>query len=130
MRNLFATACALAALLGWLSPPASAQAPMVRRSAAALRPAARPVTSPYLNLLDPAGRGLAFNYYRRVRPELEFRRADERLSRSVHGLERQIPGEENRPTGQTGLSPTGHAATFMNSGGYFPLLQRRAGARQ
>lgn len=87
-----------------------------------LRPQSRrPVTSPYLNLLD-RNRGIGSNYYRRVRPELEFRQNDARLSRSLNALRRQQLATQVQIRSQ--LSGTGHRTSFLNLGGYFPSARR------
>jgi len=91
-------------------------------------PTRRPVTSPYLNLLRGAGGGgIGFNYYRRIRPEQEFRRADSNFNRSLDSLQNRVQNqqqeEERRPL--SGLNQTGHPVRFLDLGGYFPLNQRR-----
>jgi len=87
----------------------------------------RPTTSPYLNLLD-GNNSDAFNYFRRVRPEVDFRRENARLERSIQDLDRrafapppQTPTERIRT-----ISPTGHPTSFRSLSTYFP---RRSGGR-
>ena len=103
---------------------AAAQGPSAARSSVILSPSVRPVTSPYLNLLEDDGRGFVLNYYRRVRPELEFRRADDRINRSVSRLEQRVDRTSERTKTDGRPVPTGHRATFMNLGNYFPGLER------
>lgn len=78
-----------------------------------------PTTSPYLFLLRPDGAGFAFNYFRRVRPEMEFRRADNRIRQSVEQLDRRITEQREAPPAASGLRPTGHGVSFQNLGSYF-----------
>ena len=83
-------------------------------------PYLRPPTSPYLNLLRrdiPFG----FNYFRSVRPELEFRRANVQQFRSLQSIQRQVQEQERllRQSPTSRLSPTGHQVNFLNLGGYF-----------
>lgn len=83
----------------------------------------RPVTSPYLNLLatdDPDAQ--AFQYYRRVRPEMEFRQAAERQGTAIRGLQRELDDVRRGELMQSptsALGATGHPTQFMNLGGYF-----------
>lgn len=90
-----------------------------------------PTTSPWLNLLNrPGGGGILFNYYQRVRPEMEFRGNNANLARSVNDLSQQINQQQALKPG-AGLGQTGHAATFMNLGGYFSGVngQQQTGAQ-
>jgi hypothetical protein len=87
-----------------------------------------PAYSPYLNLLRP-GNTAGANYYGLVRPELEFRSA-------YRGLQQQFNTQMSfqDQADQRGLPITGHAATFLNTGGYFlnssPSGGQRAGFGQ
>lgn len=87
----------------------------------------RSTTSPYLNLLDTRN-SEAFNYYRRYRPEREFRRADTDLELSVQNINRelmtppQFPQERIRTIG-----PTGHPTSFRTLSNYFPASGRSGG---
>lgn len=108
-------------LLGVLvagSDAALAQAPP-GLSRPRLRPWERPTTSPYLNLLGTGPGSFEFQYFRRVRPELEFRRANTQLQRSVEDLQRQIDVQRQQLQVGSGLGPTGHQTSFLNLGGYF-----------
>jgi hypothetical protein len=90
----------------------------------------RPVTSPYLGLLAAPGGSVEFEYFRRVRPELELRRETERLHRSLRTMRQQTePDEPLRRDGRSQdgtLRPltTGHSTSFMNRGNYFPNQRR------
>jgi hypothetical protein len=73
-----------------------------------------PAYSPYLNLTR-RGNSAAANYFGLVRPELDFRRA-------LRGPQLVGPTQMNmiqEADARTGLPVTGHAAVFMNTGGYF-----------
>jgi hypothetical protein len=108
------TAGALVLLL--FAAPASAQ----RRA-----PVRRPTLSPYLNLLN-RNNGVGFNYYQRVRPEVEFRNADRQLSSDVNTLQSRLNDlKAQREELKQGLSTTGHVPRFMDLKGYFPGLGRR-----
>ena len=88
-----------------------------------VNPHLRPTTSPYLNLLRDNGQNTALNYYRLVRPEMEFRRANVEQLRSIERLGRRVEEQAEQleqlqsPTSR--LGPTGHATSFLNYGGYF-----------
>ena len=114
-----------AGLLATLPQLSLAQAP-TPRSASRLRQAARrPVTSPYLYLLENNGSSLSFNYFRKVRPEVEFRRSDARLNRSIRRLKQRVEVNERTQRRQSQLGTTGHRATFLSRGNYFPLRRNR-----
>ena len=88
-------------------------------------PARRPAVSPYLNLLGGNGRSTAFNYFRSVRPENEFRNSYQQLGRSTQGLQRQITEQQRLIQSQaSGLSQSGHRTSFLNLGTYFPQTGR------
>ena len=110
---------------------AIAQGPSLTRPR--VRPYERPTTSPYLNLLQNNGRGVGFNYFRFVRPEVEFRQADSQFRRDQIDLQRQI--NQNRrdlqnqadaeQAAQSQLSPSGRAASFMTHQRYFGIAAGR-----
>ena len=110
--------------------PVAAQAP---RPSPIRIPTRRPTTSPYLNLLNNnnnnrigIGNNIGFNYYQRVRPEQEFRRANQQLSRSIGNLREEVRYQSLAPqSGRSQLGPTGHSSRFLNLGTYFPLSRRR-----
>jgi len=112
------TACAAGSLLiGVETAQAQGPSPFGNRLG---RPYSRPVTSPYLNLLRRDG-GIGFQYYRRVLPEREFRRADRRQFEALNQLSRRIDRQRQPETGRrgSGLGTTGHPTTFLNIGGFF-----------
>ena len=98
---------------------AAAQRPS-RNERPAVKAFQRPTTSPYLNLLGGGRGSFEFEYFRRVRPELEFRRTGAQLTQSVRNLQRQLDqrrGQESR----SGLGTTGHRTSFLNYSGYYNL---------
>jgi hypothetical protein len=113
MRLRLTSTILAAAVLALCVEHASAQGPDLR----AFR---RPTTSPYLNLLDNNGRGIGFNYYRRVKPEIEFREAYERQYQSIRKLDRRLEQQELRLQSlNSQLGTTGHTTSFMSYGSYF-----------
>jgi hypothetical protein len=78
-----------------------------------------PTFSPYLNLLR-GGSSPAINYFGIVRPEQRFMQSQIALSsqirqtnQAINDASQAVKGEDpNKP-------PTGHAATFNNTMGYF-----------
>jgi hypothetical protein len=94
-----------------------AQAQPGQYSKPAGTPSSRPAVSPYLDLTR--GGDTAFNYHRRVRPEMEWRAAtaQDRLSLARLG---QQQDEANRRRA-SGLKGTGHAAQFMSYSHYYQL---------
>ena len=85
----------------------------------------RPATSPYLDLLpgNRGGRSFTSQYFRQVRPEFEFRRANARFGRSIQDL-----GQQQRTLNRlSGLSPTGHTTSFLNYRGYFNVGPTNSG---
>jgi hypothetical protein len=112
-----AIAFAILALLS-LAETASAQYPsMMDRKP--IRADRRPAVSPYFELLND-DRSLESSYFRRVRPELEFRRANENIYRSMGAMQQQMQQQGAMISGLgSGLGATGHSTMFMNTGGYF-----------
>jgi hypothetical protein len=115
-----ATILAALALLAGVSHALAAD-PLVRASASIVSP----TTSPYLNLLNGSRRSFALNYYRRVRPEQEFRAADAQLERDLSSLRRNVD-ERAGAKPAAGLPATGHAASFLQFGGYYSSDPRGA----
>lgn len=79
------------------------------------RPATRPTTSPYLNLLRNNGGIPAVNYYGLVRPELQMRN-------NLQDLQQQVTANRQAVNGLStdqGLPGTGVVGSFLNTGGYF-----------
>jgi hypothetical protein len=82
----------------------------------------RPAVSPFINL--GIGGGGALNYYGLVRPQVQGNEAILRMQQNLNMLnaDGSMRGQltANTPAGsQTGLQ-TGHAATYFNTGHYFP----------
>jgi hypothetical protein len=86
-------------------------------------PPNRPAVSPYLNLLRP-GNSPGVNYYGLVRPQMEFRNNIQNLQQQVAENQSSIMGLNNAV-----LPTTGHATSFLNTGGYFPGGVGAGGAR-
>src|SRR5262249_1833684 len=105
----------LAALLALAALPAFAAAQAPYRPG--ISPITRPAFSPYLNLVRP-GAPAGINYYGLVRPEVTFRNSIGTLQNDVDVNRALIPTGGGTGTGTGGLT-TGHAATFLNTGGYF-----------
>jgi hypothetical protein len=76
-------------------------------------PFARPVFSPYLNLLR-GGTNPAINYYGLVRPEIDFRN-------SILGLQQQVDAQAAATATAEGAGAlgTGHPTQFNNLSHYF-----------
>lgn len=129
MTRLLIVSAAALTLVTFLGDTASAQR---RRRANRYRD--RPAVSPYLNLFrgdeDPG-----FNYFRLVRPELEFREFNERQRRAFDQLEGEfgaIQGAFAESPPVTTLGGTGHPTYFMNYQGAYTFGRgggRRAGRR-
>jgi len=123
MKRFSLTAVCLTLAFLTLASVVSAQVPATRGDRRpGPRPNQRPVTSPYLNLIGgrPSG-NFAFEYYRRVRPEMEFRRNDTQFSQSLQTL--QVEVDQQRATTEESIvpniGPTGHQTYFMNYGRYY-----------
>lgn len=88
-----------------------------------------PAFSPYLNLLRQ-GNSTALNYYGLVRPQVQFGNAIGGLQNEVD-LNRQLINSQNGGNSANDPSAltTGHAAVFLNTGGYF-LNSNRGGGTQ
>jgi hypothetical protein len=81
----------------------------------------RPVTSPYLQLLEPRGDTFAGTYFRRVLPELEWRQRTQSLAQGLERLEGQLMANRQfMQSATSGLRPTGHVASFGPNSRYFP----------
>ena len=112
-------------LLSAFAQTSDAQRPRRRFGSRNTLPNRRPFISPYVDLLNSDGAGFTRNYFRRVRPELEFRRNDTRLGRSVQSLQRQVNTQRQQLQSRTSqLSPSGHTTSFLNLGSYFPSGRR------
>lgn len=128
--GFFASVLTLAA---FVVVPAQAQAQRIGKGRPTVRGYRRPVTSPYLNLLNSqlqqSGNSFAFEYFRRVRPELELRQANEALSRSIQNLDRRVNEQQQQLQG-AGLGPTGHQTYFFNYSGYYNFGATRSPGRR
>jgi hypothetical protein len=102
------------ALLGAVLSAGPARAQTAVRPGVGSPPAA-PTVSPYINLLR-SGNSAAANYFGLVRPQLE-------TNTSLQSLQQQVLTGPNRLPTEPGLPEdvfiTGHAAVFMNTGGFF-----------
>lgn len=87
----------------------------------------RPLVSPYLDLLN-GSRSFEESYFRRMSPELEFRRANDQLYRSTAAMQREIQALQSESGLGEGLGATGHSTSFMNYGGYYNVGGRSGGA--
>ena len=114
------------------------------RRAVLSRPVARPRLSPYLDLGQRGrGRRSSFQYFRRIRPELEIRRAFQinragirQLGQTVRSTRRELQILSRPQVSSTGRLPpgtprtterrvsiTGHSVSFLDLKGYFPALE-------
>ena len=85
------------------------------------RAADRPKISPYLDLVNQGNNnngGVGFQYFRRVRPDVEFRQAENKIRQNLKSLSKQV--KESQTQSETSmLGTTGHAASFNTQGRYF-----------
>ncbi len=79
-------------------------------------PRSTPV-SPYIGLAGRTGGAAAFDYYRRIQPELQWRGAVNNLQQQLQVTQSAVTGLEQ--SSAAALPGTGHATYFMNLGGYF-----------
>lgn len=126
-RRTLLTAAFLLAVSGFGTASAQVGSPI---GPPTLTPSRRPTTSPYLNLAPDANvNNPAFQYFRRVRPENEFRRANALQSGELRSLQQQVEAQRQLlQSPESALGPTGHRTSFMSYGGYFPGA-RTAGRR-
>ena len=96
-------------------PEASAQA----RNGHSAAPQSRPTVSPYLDLTR--GPDTAFNYHRRVKPELELRSATAQNRQAIGQVQRE---QEKAEEAKSKLSGTGHPTQFMNLSHFYPSRNR------
>ncbi|QDU36056.1 hypothetical protein Mal4_03390 [Maioricimonas rarisocia] len=90
-------------------------------------PARRPTISPYLELLrnnQNGGRGIGFDYYRRLRPQQELQERLSTQNLELRSLQNQLNtvealGQSLRQRDRELLGTTGHPTQFMSTGGYF-----------
>jgi hypothetical protein len=83
--------------------------------------------SPYLELSSPFSSS-ASTYYTQVRPQLEQQRANEQMMKQQIMRQRELNSYAAKgpydPQGSDRMAPTGHAAVYMNYGGYYPQASR------
>lgn len=111
--------CMIALSCGLAASDATAQLPYLQsRSfsnygrAGGIGPTSRPTFSPYLNLLR-GGNSTLFNYYGLVRPEVEFRSANQQFQSSLGQVDRQLRDSRREAAGSR-LSQSGHQVRFMS----------------
>ncbi len=75
-------------------------------------PTSRPTFSPYLNLLRGENSTL-FNYYGLVRPEIEFRAANQQFQSGLGRVDTQLRDFRREAAGSR-LSQSGHQVRFMS----------------
>ena len=71
----------------------------------------RPTVSPYLNLLR--GGSPVLNYYGLVRPEQEFRKANDQFREQFYNVDKKLETYEQRE-GASNLGVTGHRTRFLS----------------
>ncbi|MBI1314170.1 hypothetical protein GC176_22985 [bacterium] len=76
-------------------------------------PTSRPAFSPYLNLLRE-GNSTLFNYYGLVRPEIEFRAANQQFQSDFGRVDAQLRDTRREGAGSR-LSQSGHQVRFMSN---------------
>ncbi|HYO25757.1 MAG TPA: hypothetical protein VEQ85_12510 [Lacipirellulaceae bacterium] len=82
--------------------------------------------SPWLALTEPFTSS-ANNYYTNVRPQLDQQRINQQLASRNQQMQRQLNSMAAQgpysTTGNENMAPTGHAAAYMNYGGYYTPVQ-------
>lgn len=82
-----------------------------------------PSVTPYLSLSSPFS-STATNYYTQVRPQIDQQRAIQQQQAQNARFQHQLNSMAARPpfetSGSSALAPTGHAAVFQNTLGYYP----------
>jgi hypothetical protein len=88
--------------------------------------------SPWLALSDPFTSS-AHNYYTQVRPQLEQQRLNQQMAARNMQMQRQLNQMAAQPPydpgGNENMAPTGHAAAYLNYGGYYQPVQPTKGQR-
>jgi hypothetical protein len=118
LRNLIATG-----LLLTLANVSFAQPPVV--------PQSPPAVSPWINLTRPGGSPVQ-NYYGQVRPQFQAYNAFQNQAQFDAYTQMAI-NEQQQINQQLAQGPlpltTGHTATYMNYGHYYPRLTNPTGSR-
>lgn len=133
-RRIACTAAVVIVCLAAMADARSASAQLLprrgtgrpnRQLTPASRQPMRPTVSPYLNLVSGNG-SVTSNYFLRVRPEEQLRQAITTQEQQVQNLQKSVSNLQSQPapTALSQLRPTGHTATFLNMGSYFPGQQR------
>jgi len=89
-----------------------------------------PVLSPYLNMLPGATSNFSGQYLLRTQPFEAIDNAEQNMGRQLGALQQDFQtvagpqrgafsGDPFMPI-RSGLTPTGHAASFLNTGSYYP----------
>ncbi|RIK77456.1 MAG: hypothetical protein DCC67_12680 [Planctomycetota bacterium] len=83
--------------------------------------------TPYIGLLsENPFNSPTTNYFALVRPQLEQQRMNERIQQQNIAMQRRLNDiaamAPYDPSGSERMAPTGHAAVFMNFGGYYPQV--------
>ena len=83
-----------------------------------------PAVSPYL-ALDQPFQNTATTYYTQIRPMQEQQRLNQQMAQRSAQVQQQLNAIAAQgpysPVGDAERAPTGHAATFMNYGGYYTM---------
>jgi hypothetical protein len=86
-----------------------------------------PAVTPYLGLTGLPSGG-APNYYSNVKPQLDQQRLNQRAQREnmkmQHQLNQMSAQAPFNPKGSEQMAPTGHAAVYLDLGGYYPQQRR------
>ncbi len=105
---------------------ASVHAQPLGRVSSRPRAADRPKISPYYDLVQQDNNnsgGAAFQYFRRTRPDVEFRQAENKLRQDLKSLSKSV-NESKTQSEASLLGTTGHAASFNTQGKYFNIGSR------
>jgi len=91
--------------------------------------ASRPTVSPYLQLTRDFGGNtsdLGTDYFTRVRPQIEGRRALQTQQREIQNVQRELGNLRNQSRrGQEEIFQTGHPTRFMTYSHYYAMPQTR-----
>lgn len=111
--------CLIAVGCGFVASDATAQLPYLQSRSfsnygrvGGIGPTTRPTFSPYLNLLRRENSTL-LNYYGLVRPEIEFRNANQQFQSSLGRIDAQLRDSRQETAGSR-LSQSSHQVRFMS----------------